>query len=91
MLDVIPLIPSQSLQPLSLLDKYLDVYRFCERTKFLRTLEIFVNDGRTILTSFREMINDRFFKKRKKKRKTNELEKLFLLNKRILQKILTNR
>ena len=41
MLDVIPLIPSQSLQPLSLLDKYLDVYRFCERTKFLRTLEIF--------------------------------------------------
>ena len=61
MLDVIPLIPSQSLQPLSLLDKYLDVYRFCERTKFLRTLEIFVNDGRTILTSFREMINDRFF------------------------------
>ena len=50
-----------------------------------------MNDGLTILTSFREMINDRFFKKRKKKRKTNELEKLFLLNKRILQKILTNR
>ena len=50
-----------------------------------------MNDGRTILTSFREMINDRFFKKRKKKRKTNELEKLFLLNKRILQKIWTNR
>lgn len=77
MLDVIPLIPSQSLQPLSLLDKYLDVYRFCERTKFLRTLEIFRE--RWTYNSYIIQRNDKrsFFLKTKEKKKNERTWKTF--------------